>query len=259
MAYIYYYKEYFNKEKKILVFDIGAGTCDITILRTMIYKGKIIIKILSTVGDQNLGGKDFDNLLIEKYLNFNKFNKEDLKNNYMLLHRLKIISERAKKLLSNQNSVTLHLEKFITQNFNDLEITRKDFDDLCNNLFEKCKNLVMKSLEEADLTSENIDDIILVGGSSRIPKIKSILQEIFKNSVIQDKINPDNIVALGASILAGKKLNPQLKEFIIEDVVSKSLGIEVFPNKKFKVLIPKNSTIPFENVKLFKKNINYNI
>ena len=102
----------------------------------------------------------------------------------------------------------------------------------------------MNSLEEADLTSENIDDIILVGGSSRIPKIKSILQEIFKNSVIQDKINPDNIVALGASIVAGKKLNPQLKEFIIEDVVSKSLGIEVFPNKKFKVLI-KNSTIPF--------------
>ena len=259
LAYIYYYKDYFNKEKKILIFDIGAGTCDITILRTLIYKGKIIIKILATVGDQNLGGKDFDNLLIEKYLNFNEFDKEKLKNkkNFILLHRLKIISERAKILLSTQNNVTLHLEKFLTQKFKDLEISREDFENLCENLFERCKNLVIKSLEEANLSSENIDDIILVGGSSRIQKIKSILQEIFKNSQIHDKINPDNIVALGASIVAGKKYNHNLNEFIIEDVVSKSLGIEVSPDKKFRILIPKNSTIPIENVKLLKTSVDY--
>ncbi len=255
LAYIYYYKDYFNKEKKLLVFDIGGGTCDITTLKTISFKGQIIIKILSTIGDQNLGGKDFDNLIIEKYLNFNNFNKEDLKKseNYMLHHRLKLLSEKTKKLLSSQNKATLHLEKFMNQNFKDLEITRNEFEDLCSELFEKCRNLINKSIEEADLKPEEIEDIILVGGSSRIPKIKLILQEILYKSKIHDEINPDTIVALGAAILAGKKLNKQLnREFRIEDVVSKSLGIEVYPKNTFKVLIPKNSTIPFEETNQFK-------
>ena len=255
LAYIYYYKDYFNTEKKLLVFDIGGGTCDITTLKTVNFRGQIIIKILSTKGDQNLGGRDFDNLIIEKYLNYNNFNKDELKKNenYMLHHRLKLLSEKAKKILTSKDKVTLHLEKFMNQNFKDLELTRKEFEDLCNELFEKCRKLINESIKEADLKSEEIEDIILVGGSSRIPKIKLILQEIFNKSKIHDEIDPDTIVAVGATILAGKKSNKQLnKEFRIEDVVSKSLGIEVYPKNKFKILIPKNSTIPFEETEQFK-------
>ena len=113
LAYIYNYKDYFNEEKKLLVFDMGAGTCDITTLKTSYYDGKIIIKILSTSGDQNLGGKDFDNLLIEKFLEINNFNVDDLKlsKNHLLHYRLKVVTEKAKKLLSTQDKIIIHLEK----------------------------------------------------------------------------------------------------------------------------------------------------
>ena len=257
LAYIYNYKDYFNEEKKLLVFDMGAGTCDITTLKTSYYDGKIIIKILSTSGDQNLGGKDFDNLLIEKFLEINNFNVDDLKlsKNHLLHYRLKVVTEKAKKLLSTQDKIIIHLEKFINLYFEDLILTRNEFEDLCKDLFEKSKNLIIKCVKESGLKTDDFDDIILVGGSSRIPKIKNILKEIFEKSEIHDEIDPDTIVALGAAILAGGKQineNEELnREFIIEDVVSKSLGIEVRPNKKFKPLIPKNSTIPFEECELF--------
>ncbi len=248
LPYIYYYKEYFNKEKKLVIFDMGGGTCDITILKTSFFKGQIIIKILSTKRDQNFGGKDFNKLLIDYYLNKNNFNKDELqkKENFMLNHILKEISERTKKLLTSQEKVTIHLEKNLNQDFNDVDVTKDEFENICKSLFEKCENLIKKCMKEADLKPEEIDDVILVGESVRIPKIKLILKKYFENSKIHDEIDPDTIVALGASILGEKKINELNKEFKIEDVVSKSLGIEVFPNKKFKVLIPKNSTIPYE-------------
>ena len=255
LAYIYYYKEYFNEEKKLVVFDMGGGTCDITILKTIFFRGQIIIKILSTNGDQNLGGKDFDNLIIDYYLNKNNFDKNELqkKENFMLQHRLKVISERTKKLLASQDKVKMHLEKILNQTFNDVEITKEEFENICKDLFEKCENLIKKAMDEADLKPDEIDDVILVGGSTRIVKIKSILKNYFEKSKIHDEIDPDTIVALGAAILGEKKVNKKFnREFRIEDVVSKSLGIEVFPNKKFKVLIPKNSTIPFEETCTFK-------
>jgi len=255
LAYIYYYKEYFNEEKKLVIFDMGGGTCDITILKTCFFKGQIIIKILSTNGDQNLGGKDFDNLLIDYYLNKNNFNKDELKkeDNFMLHHRLKVISERTKKLLTSKDKVIMHLEKILNQNFNDIEVTRNEFEEICKDLFEKCQNLIKKAMEEADVKPEEIDDVILVGGSTRIQKIKSILKNYFQKSKIHDEIDPDTIVALGAAILGEKKVNKQFnREFRVEDVVSKSLGIEVHPNKKFKVIIPKNSTIPYEESCTFK-------
>ena len=261
LAYIYHYKNDFNKEKKLLVFDMGAGTCDITTLKTSFIDGKIIIKILSTAGDQNLGGHDFDNLLMKKFLNINNFNDDDLKKeeNSLLKFRLKRVIEKAKKLLSTQDKVKIHLEKFINLSFEkDLELTRSNFEDICKDLFEKCKNLIIKCVNESGLKSDDFDDVILVGGSSKIPKNKAILKEIFKKSKIHDEIDPDTIVALGAAILGGKQLNEKLnkenREFTIEDVVSKSLGIEVNPDKKFSVLIPKNSTIPIEESRKFETN-----
>ena len=248
LPYIYYYKEYFNEEKKLVIFDMKGGNCDITILKSSFFRGQIIIKILSTKGDKNFGGKDFNKLLIDYYLNKNNFNKDELqkKENFMLNHRLKVISERTKKLLTSQEKVTIHLEKNLNQVFNDVEVTKDEFENICKDLFEKCENLIKKGMKEADLKPEEIDDVILVGESVRIPKIKLILKKYFENSKIHDEIDPDTIVALGASILGEKKINELNREFRIEDVVSKSLGIELFPNKKFKVLIPKNSPIPYE-------------
>ena len=194
-------------------------------------------------------------MLIDYYLNKNNFNKDELQkeDNFMLQHRLKVISERTKKLLTTKEKVNMHLEKILNQTFNDVEVTRNEFENICKDLFERCENLIKKAMDEADLKSEEIDDVILVGGSTRILKIKSILKNYFEKSKIHDEIDPDTIVALGAAILGEKKVNKQFnREFRIEDVVSKSLGIEVHPNKKFKVIIPKNSTIPYEESCSFK-------
>ncbi len=236
--------------KNVLIFDLGGGTFDVTILHI----DGTIFEVKSTCGDMHLGGEDFDNVLVEHCINeFKEQTGHDISKNQKAIRRLKSECEKMKKNLSTQDEVTLDLDALAEGEDFQITIARPEFQDMCKSLFDKTLPIVETALKDAKLDKNQIDEIVLVGGSTRIPKIQQIVKEYF-NKEPSKKVHPDEAVAIGAAIQGAITNNvdePGLEKLILLDVTPLSLGLEL-SSGKMDFLIKKNTTIPCENTQKYK-------
>ena len=238
-----------DKEEKILVFDLGGGTFDVSILEL----GDGVFDVLATAGDNKLGGDDFDQKIIDCMVEeFKKENGIDLSTDKMALQRLKDAAEKAKKDLSGVTSTQISLP-FITAGeagplHLEMTLTRAKFDDLTRDLVERTKTPVRQALSDAGLSLSDIDEVILVGGSTRIPAVvEAVKAETGKEP--NKSVNPDEVVAMGAAIQGGV-ISGDVKDVVLLDVTPLSLGIETMGGV-FTKLIERNTTIPTSKSQVF--------
>jgi len=238
-----------GKNEKIAVFDLGGGTFDVSILDV----GDGVFEVLSTHGDTHLGGDDWDQTLIN-FLASEFKNKEgiDLSGDAMAMQRLKEAAENAKKELSQGQQTTVNLP-FITADQNgpkhlQIEITRSKFESICGSLFERLRDPCLTAIKDAGIDASKIDEVILVGGSTRIPKVQEMCKEIFGKEP-NKSVNPDEVVAVGAAIQGGV-LAGDVKDVLLLDVTPLSLGVETMGGVMTK-LIEKNTTIPTSKKEVF--------
>ena len=238
-----------DKPEKVLVFDLGGGTFDVSVLEI----GDGVHEVLSTSGDTHLGGDDFDekimNWLIEE---FKKTEGIDLKNDKQAMQRLKEAAEKAKCELSSVVETNINLP-FITADANgpkhlDVQLTRAKFEELSHDLLERCKKPVADALQEAGLSKGEIDEVVLVGGSSRIPAVQALVKE-FTGKDPNQSVNPDEVVAVGAAVQAGV-LAGEVKDIVLLDVTPLTLGIETLGGV-MTPLVPRNTTIPVSKSQVF--------
>ncbi|GAA3008603.1 molecular chaperone DnaK [Tetragenococcus solitarius] len=238
-----------EQDEKILVFDLGGGTFDVSILEL----GDGVFDVLSTAGDNNLGGDDFDEKIIDYMVSeFKKENGIDLSKDKMALQRLRDAAEKAKKDLSGVSSTQISLP-FITAGEDgplhlEMNLTRAKFDELTTSLVDRTKEPVRQALKDAGLSQSDIDQVILVGGSTRIPAVvEAVRKETGKEP--NKSVNPDEVVAMGAAIQAGV-ISGDVKDVVLLDVTPLSLGIETMGGV-FTKLIDRNTTIPTSKSQVF--------
>jgi molecular chaperone DnaK len=229
-------------EEKIVVFDLGGGTFDVSILEV----GDELVEVLSTNGDTHLGGDDFDEVLIDHIADeFKKSDGIDLRSDAMALQRLREAAEKAKKELSTAQSTDINLP-FITANADgakhlQLSLTRSDFEKLIDPLVERCRAPVTNALKDAGLSPKEIHEVVLVGGSTRVPKVQAFVKEMFGKDPHQG-VNPDEVVSLGAAIQGGI-IAGDVKDVVLLDVTPLSFGIET-EGGIMTALVERNTTIP---------------
>ena len=231
-------------EKNVLIFDLGGGTFDVTILSI----DNNLLEVRSTCGDTHLGGEDFDNRLLQHCINeFKEQTNIDISNNQKALRRLKILCEKAKINLSSMQETQIDVDALAEGEDFNITITRPEFEDLCKERFNKTLEIVDQALKDANLGKDRIDDVILVGGSTRIPKIQQIVKDYFGKEP-NKTLHPDEAVAIGAAIqgaIANNVEDEGLERLVLLDVTPLSLGLEL-NNGEMDVLIEKNTTIPCE-------------
>ena len=242
-----------EENKKILIFDLGGGTFDVTIL-SLEFDDEKIFEVLSTDGDTNLGGNDFDQELYnlaEKYF-FEECDIE-LEGSKIASCKVKKAVEKAKKILSEKESTTIELRKLYLGRDLIMTFTRKKFEEVCKYLFDKCLEIIDNALELAKLKENDINEVVLIGGSTRIPYVREMLKNKFKNSKLCYDINPDEAVSIGAAIQGAiivQKKDEKIKDINLFDVTPFSLGVEL-KGDKMDVIIKRNTAIPIRRKKIY--------
>src|SRR5207248_3164260 len=240
-----------KKDEKIAVFDLGGGTFDISVLDV---GADGLFQVKSTNGDTHLGGDDFDQVLIDYIADqFKKDNGVDLRKDQMALQRLKEAAERAKKDLSQSTTTDINLP-FITADATgpkhlQMSITRAKFEQLVDHLIERCRGPVLRALSDAKYKPSDINEIVMVGGMTRVPKVQWLVKDIFGKEGHRG-VNPDEVVAVGAAIQGAQLLLGSKADVVLVDVTPLSLGIETLGGRLTR-LIERNTTIPTEKTQVF--------
>ncbi|KAL1803423.1 hypothetical protein ACET3Z_032070 [Daucus carota] len=236
-------------EKTVLIFDLGGGTFDVSLLKIK----KDNIEVIATAGHTHLGGEDFDNRLLDHFVKeFKRKYGKDISQNAKSFRRLRNECEKAKRILSHNATTSIDIDSLYEGIDYSTKITRARFEELNLDLFKSCLDTVGKCLEDAEMDQSRVHDVVLVGGSTRIPKVQQLLQQFFDGKELCKNINPDEAVAYGAAVQAATlsgEGHEKIKNLVLLDVTPLSLGIAA-QGILMAVIIPRNKTIPTSMEKL---------
>jgi heat shock protein 1/8 len=239
-----------NSQQNVLIFDFGGGTHDVSLLS--LEDG--VFEVKATAGDTHLGGEDIDNLIVNWVLSeFKKKHSVDLTSNPKAVRRIRTASELAKRSLSGQSQVSIEIDSLYNGDDFAITLSRAKFEELCDDIFKRTLGPVERVLQDAKLSKSDVHEVVLVGGSTRIPKVQQLLSNYFNGKKLCNTINPDEAVAYGAAVQAAilsGNTDEKLDQLVLLDVTPLSLGVET-QGGEMTVLIPRNTTVPVKKTQTF--------